>query len=35
MRDVYKVLVMVSDGRDYLEHLDVDGRIILESILYQ
>jgi hypothetical protein len=33
MRDAYKVLVVMSDGRDYLKDLDVDGMIILKSVL--
>jgi hypothetical protein len=32
MRGVYRVLVGKSDGRDHLEDLGVDGRIILRWI---
>jgi hypothetical protein len=29
----YKILVQKPEGRDYLEDLEVDGRIMLEWIL--
>jgi hypothetical protein len=33
VRNVYKILVGKLKGRDHLEHLGVDERIILECIL--
>jgi hypothetical protein len=32
MRNAYTILVENLKGRDYLEDLDIDGRIILNSI---
>jgi len=31
MRNVYRILVIKPEGRDNLEDLGVDGRIILQS----
>jgi hypothetical protein len=33
MRNAYKILVANLKGRDHLEELDVDARLILECIL--
>jgi hypothetical protein len=33
MRNVYKILVRKPEGRDHVEDLGQDGRIILEQIL--
>jgi hypothetical protein len=33
MRNAYKILVGKLEGRDYLEGLGIDGKIILEWIL--
>jgi len=33
MRNAYKILVGNLKGRDHLEYLGVDGKIILEQIL--
>jgi hypothetical protein len=33
MRSEYKILVRMPKGRDHLEDLDVDGRIVLKCIL--
>jgi len=34
-RNAYKILVQNPKGRDYLEDVSVDGRIILDWILEQ